>query len=208
MTKRTISEERSRDLWFGALAAAIALPAAVIGFGAPLWLGLIIALVALAAVALIRPRLRAGVIVEGEVVSPALATPLKVALGDAAPAIARLEAAAKRIGKAEARDRVARLAKAGRLICADLEADPSGLPSVQRLLTYYLPRAAEMAEGYADLESPATAASPRLLEVEAVLEKLEDAFRHYAQLLHEDDLRGLDAEMKLIREALDEDLRR
>ena len=82
------------------------------------------------------------------------------------------------------------------------------LAAVQRLLTYYLPRTAEIAAAYLDLRSRKAPDAERLAAIQDVLAKMEAAFQHFAGKLADDDLRGLDADLKLIDAALKEDLGR
>jgi hypothetical protein len=73
-------------------------------------------------------------------------------LSEADPLVDRLEAAAKAIQAGTAAARVRHLASVARGIFEAVEQDPLRIDRVRRFLTYYLPRAAEMAEAYQSLE--------------------------------------------------------
>ena len=79
---------------------------------------------------------------------------------------------------------------------------------MRRFLTYYLPRAAEVADGFATLEGNRVPNAARLGEVGSVIVKLEEAFVHYADSLTDAELGTLDTDLRLIRASLKEDLGR
>lgn len=129
-------------------------------------------------------------------------------LGAAAPAAERLEAAAGRITDQKTARRVHHLAEIAAEVFAKVEASPESAGAVRRFLSYYLPRAAEVAEGFAMIEEKRAPDATRLKEVGAVLEKLEDAFVHYADSLVDDRLDTLDTDLRLIQASLKEDIGR
>jgi hypothetical protein len=187
----------------GAALAALVLPVMVLGLRAPLWLGVIGAVAALAAVvgaARLQRRRAAPDAVRGA------QTPLDAALADAATALAQLEAAALGIRAFTTRVHVARIAEAARLIVDSVTTDPAALGAVQRVLTYYLPRAAAIAGSYRILEARGDADPARMARMEAIIARLDAAFRHYADRLADDALHLLDVELRLVDDALKDDL--
>lgn len=186
----------------GATLAALALPALVLGLSAPLWLGLGAAVAILAgAVALAqtaRLRTRAPAL-------PGGLSPARAALVEAATALSRLDAAAPAIHASAPRAYAQQIAQAAHTIVGAVEADPAVLAEMQRVLTYYLPRAATIVESYGVLEARG-GDDARLARIEALLAKLDSAFHHYADRLPEQALHLLDVEIRLVDAALRDDL--
>ena len=102
--------------------------------------------------------------------------------------------------------RVRHLARVSRDIFAGVEEDLLRVDRVRRFLTYYLPRAAELAEAYALLEKSSTRDTGRLTTTSDLIDRLDVAFSHYATNMQEADLGNLDIELKLLKSSLDEDL--
>ena len=103
-------------------------------------------------------------------------------------------------------ERVRHMARISREIFAGVEEDPLRVDRVRRFLTYYLPRAADLAEAYALLEKSGTRDTKRLAATGDLIDRLDTAFSHYATNLQEADLGNLDIELKLLKSSLDEDL--
>lgn len=193
--------------WLAAgLAAAVLMPVLVFGAHLPFVLALgagVVAFVGL--VFLLAPRR----LFEGIDVSKIARSRLELTrqvLNDAMPALDRLEAGSRRIQSPKIRSLVERLAATARGIVTSVESEPERLASVQRFLTYYLPSAAQLAESYGILEQQRAPDSTRLKEAETVIAKLDSAFSHYADSLLESDLTGLDVELRLISQAIKEDV--
>jgi 5-bromo-4-chloroindolyl phosphate hydrolysis protein len=127
-------------------------------------------------------------------------------LTEADPHIERLEAASKRIRSKTIADRVRQLAGVARSIFGEIEKDPLRIDRVRRFLTYYLPRAAEMAEAYQALESSPGADATRLSAIGEIIDRLSGAFTEYARNLRDAELDKLDIELKLLKRSLDEDV--
>jgi hypothetical protein len=180
----------------GGVAAAVLLPLLAAGLNVPFIAAAAIALVAGGGVVLLTaPRrpldgLDAGAIGRGRI---ELANEL---LGDAAPMVDRMRAAAKAIRGEAVRTRVGHLVDAATGIMASVQKDPLKLDRARRFLTYYLPRAAEIAEGYRVLEQRKLPDPDRL----------DLAFSRAADGMLAGDIDRLDIELKLLRGALDEDL--
>ncbi len=185
----------------GATLAALILPAMVLGLSAPLWLGVVAALAALIGVVA-----AAKVQHRRQTPTHAAHAPVRAALDDAAPALDRLDAAASSIRIFATRVHVGRIADAARLIVNRVNEEPSILAAVQRVLTYYLPRAAAIAESYRILEARDGADPARMARMEAIIARLDTAFQHYADRLADDALRLLDVEIRLVDAALKDDL--
>ena len=190
----------------GGAAAAVLLPLLVIGVGMPFWIACIISAAAGAGlVVLFSPRrlferLDASGAARGKVEFA------RELLTDAEPFAVRLEQAVNAIRTAEVADRVRHLAVVSREIFTAIEKDPLRIDRVRRYLTYYLPRTADIAEAYAVLEKGSTRDTARIAATGDLIDRLDDAFTHYAANLQEADLGNLDIELKLLKSSLDEDL--
>ena len=190
----------------GGAAAAILLPLLAIGVGMPFWIAGVISVAAGGGlVASLSPRK----LFEGLDASGAARGKIEFArdlLTEAEPLAVRLEVAVSSIGTPKVAERVRHLARISREIFAGVEDDPLRVDRVRRFLTYYLPRAADLAEAYALLEKSSTRDPSRITATAYLIDRLDAAFTHYAANLHEADLGNLDIELKLLKSSLDEDL--
>ncbi|ANK85567.1 MULTISPECIES: 5-bromo-4-chloroindolyl phosphate hydrolysis family protein [unclassified Rhizobium] len=190
------------------LAAAITVPLLSLAAGMPFWIAAIIALLVFAGlVILLAPRrLFEGVdlkrIGSGRV---AFARDL---LEAAVPFAERLETAADAIVDKSAAAAARHLAEIAADVFRKVEAKPESANAVRRFLSYYLPRAAEVAEGFAVIEAKRVPDPKQLGEVRGVLVKLEEAFIHYADSLVDEELGTLDTDLRLIQASLKEDIGR
>jgi len=82
----------------------------------------------------------------------------------------RLEVAVSSIGTPKVAERVRHLARISREIFAGVEEDPLRVDRVRRFLTYYLPRAADLAEAYALLEKGSTRDVARIAATSDLIE--------------------------------------
>jgi 5-bromo-4-chloroindolyl phosphate hydrolysis protein len=190
----------------GGAAAAALLPALAIGLGMPFWIaGIICAAAGGGLAVLLSPRRP----FDGLDASGIARSKIEFARGlltDAEPLAVRLEVAVSSIRTANVAERVRHLARVSRDIFAGVEEDPLRVDRVRRFLTYYLPRAAELAEAYALLEKSSTRDTGRLTTTSDLIDRLDVAFSHYATNMQEADLGNLDIELKLLKSSLDEDL--
>jgi len=190
----------------GGAAAAILLPVLAIGVGMPFWIAGLVSVVAGGGiVALLAPRdrfarLDASGAARGKIEFA------RELLTEAEPLVERIDAAATELREKKVAERVRHLARTARAIFAAIEADPLRIDRVRRFLTYYLPRAAEIAEAYAMLERGPAPDAARLAATGALIDRLDAAFARYGTALRDADLDKLDVEMKLLKSALDEDL--
>jgi hypothetical protein len=190
-----MTDDRTQRVIWAAGAALIALPAVVLGFGAPVWLGVLLALVAALAVLLMAPI--------GPIRRAPRTPALKAVLRDAEPALVKLA----ELEQGRLRGPPEAIAASARRMIAEVRAEPGRLAAVQRMLAHYLPKAAEIAALHAALgDEPAHAA--RRAEIEALLTRLAQAFRDAEGALDAQDLRVIDTELKLMRDSLDEDFAR
>lgn len=190
----------------GGAAAAVMVPLLAIAGGMPFWLACLIGAAAGSGIGVLVtprsafPKLDASGMARGKIAF------VRELLIDAAPLAPRLDAAAKTIRNRNIAERVRHLASVARGIFAALERDPLRVERVRRFLTYYLPRAAEIAEAYAALEQSAPPDAARLASTGELIDRLDAAFTRYAENLRDADLDKLDIELKLLKSSLDEDL--
>lgn len=95
-----------------------------------------------------------------------------------------------------------RIAAIGNRVCHAVAAQPAVFEKGQRLLTYHMEKAAKLAELSTQAEGQ------RLDGVRRVLGRMELLFEQTEAAVKHEDGRELDLELKLIDQALDEDLRR
>jgi 5-bromo-4-chloroindolyl phosphate hydrolysis protein len=194
------------DWIVGAAATAILLPLLAIGGGMPFWLaGVVSALAGAGIVGIFTPQKRfAGLDASGA--ARGRIEFARELLTDAEPLAGRLEAAAKLIRGPKAAERVRHLVSMARSIITAIEKDPLRIDRVRRFLTYYLPRATEIAEAYGSLERSLTPDAARITATGELIDRLDLAFTRYASNLQDGDLDKLDIELKLLKSALDDDL--
>ena len=190
----------------GGSAAAILLPVLAIGVGMPFWIAGAVSLLAGGGiVAMMGPRrlfaqLDASGAARGKIEFA------RELLTEAEPFVARMEEAATAIRAQKVAARVQHLVKIARDIFAAIERDPLRIDRVRRFLTYYLPRAAEIAEAFCALERSAAPDAERLKATGELIDRLDTAFTRYAANLQDADLDKLDIELKLLKSSLDEDI--
>jgi hypothetical protein len=191
--------------------AAVALPVFVLGFGAPVWMGAIAAVAifiggALFAATNPRKALPPGAQASARRIGQGQRAVIEAVMADARPALAQITAIVDSTPKNAIRDRLEKIAELGAKVLDEVDARPERVASVQRLLTYYLPRTADIAKAYGELRLREAADPARYASIEAVLAKTETAFVQFKQQMLDEDMRGLDADLELIDQALKEDL--
>jgi 5-bromo-4-chloroindolyl phosphate hydrolysis protein len=190
----------------GGAVAAVMVPLLAIAGGMPFWLACLIAAAAGGGISVLVtprsafPQLDASGVARGKIEF------VRELLTDAAPLAGRLDAAANAIRDRKIAGRTGHLASVARGIFAALEKDPLRVERVRRFLTYYLPRAAEIAEAYAALEQSTLPDAARMSSTGELIDRLDIAFTRYAESLRDADLDKLDIELKLLKSSLDEDL--
>ena len=198
--------ERHTNHIAAGLAAALALPLAVLALGMPLVIavplsGALYAGVALAMAPRARlPRVDFGKI--GRAQAEVVAELIVAADGE----VAALETAAKALHAPDLRDPVARLAATARTILDRLARAPEKLPAARRFLAYYLPRSVEIANSLGAVERRSQQEPSRRAAIVATLGRLDQAFGVTADGLDQGDIAALDVELRLLDKALAEDL--
>jgi 5-bromo-4-chloroindolyl phosphate hydrolysis protein len=190
----------------GGAAAAVLLPSLAIGLAMPFWIALAISAAAGGGIVVaLAPRNRFAAL-EASGVARGRIEFANELLSEAEPLAERMDGAASAIRNRAVADRIRHLVKIARDIFAAIERDPLRLDRVRRFLTYYLPRAADVAEAYRALEQSAVPDTARLAAVGDMIGRLDGAFTRYAANLQDADLDKLDIELKLLKSSLDEDI--
>ena len=191
----------------GAVAAAIP-PILVLGFGQPAWLALCIAFVALVVLwFLLKPDANrgSGRLDEGEIAQGRRSTAAQL-LREGDEALERLRAAPRLIHDQLMREEIRLLTMKADRVLRDVRGDPDKVMAVRRMLTFYLPNAASVAEGWRALEGKAEPSPERVRQTRETMAGLNDAFTQFADELHEPRMQTLDLDLKVLNDALKQDL--
>ena len=95
--------------------------------------------------------------------------------------------------------------KADRVI-REAQADPDCAMQVRRLFTFYLPNAASVAEGWRVLENKPQPEHVLSMQTRETVAALNDAFSRFAEEMHEPKLQTLDLDLRVLNNALKQDL--
>lgn len=185
------------DLVAGA-AGALFMPFATFWLGVPWWLSLPLAgLVYLGVRLLLAPRQ----LFEGfpfKTIDRASLALAREVLERARADHNRLAEAAGAIKDAHIRADLVHLGAIVEKVIAEVEQKPQRINNVRRLLTYYLPGALRLATGYRTLESQLAPNRERMAAAARMIGRLDGVFATYADKLTEQEVEGLDVEIKLL----------
>lgn len=121
-------------------------------------------------------------------------------------ALARLRAAGRNLADKDLNADARRLYHTSDRLLKDIEADPARAMSVRRFITFYLPNAASVAEGWRQLEGRALPAPERLAQTRETFDALNEAAERYANALVQPQVQTLDLDLKVLKDALKHDL--
>jgi hypothetical protein len=185
------------DLIAGAAGGLFA-PVATFGLGIPFWLSVPLAVLVFFGVRLLlAPRRLFEGFSFGEIDQASLELAREI-LERAHTDLAALAESAASIKNAETRKQLMHLHGIASKVVTDVEKKPRRINNVRRLLTYYLPGAARLAAGYQVLESRLSPNRDRVLATERMIEQLDGTFASHADRLTEQEVEGLDLEIKLL----------
>jgi 5-bromo-4-chloroindolyl phosphate hydrolysis protein len=196
---------RGTSTLLAATAAAIALPIVSLELNLPWWLACFAAAGVFSGFWLLGPSQARGGLTDRAVLEVRGETARTLAL-EAADAVARLKKAGRWIKDARMRAEVVRLGQIGDRILNEVRDDPNRVMAARRLLTFYLPNAASVAEGWRTLESRAAPSPERIAQTREVMQGLSQAFAKYADAVTEPELQALDIDLKVLKDALKSDL--
>ena len=196
---------RGTAILLAALAAAAVMPAAAIGLHLPLWLDLGLSGGTFAGGFLL---LRSGKqeTLDADELADARSATARSLIPDASSALDRMKKALTQIKDPAVRGQVDSLARTAAKVMGELRADPSRAMAVRRLLTFYLPNAASIAEGWVALEGRATPSPERMAQTGATLRSLNEAFAKFSDDMVEPQMQTLDIDLKVVNDALKSDL--
>jgi 5-bromo-4-chloroindolyl phosphate hydrolysis protein len=118
----------------------------------------------------------------------------------------RLLEAGRSIRDVEVRGGIGRLGRTAGDVVTEIEADANRLSRGQRLLTYYLPRAGDLAEGFALLERQREPDQRRIDQTREMITRLEAAFVHFADEMRAEEVSELDVDLRLLEQSLRQDI--
>lgn len=190
----------------GAIGALVTV-AAAFGLGLPLWLAFVTAGVGYAGTRLALTQ------IPHEPIDPVRLT---AATGDLAREVVvaargetrKLLNSASTVREPRVRAHLMNLYTLGSRVIGEVERNPQRLGSVRRLLTYYLPAAARLGEGFQVLETARYPDGARLAATATMIERLHETCARQADRLNETDVDGLDVELRLLGDALQDEERR
>jgi 5-bromo-4-chloroindolyl phosphate hydrolysis protein len=205
--------DRTRDAveWtdiVAGLAGGLFAPVATFGFGLPWWVSVPGALLVFFGVRLaVRPRR----LFEGFDFGEADRASLELArdiLSDARVELDRLAELARDMRSVSVRRNLEHLRGIAAGVIGEVEQKPSRVNNVRRLLTYYLPAAVRLADGYRVLERANDPDRQRLTAADAMIGRLDQVFGRYADRLSQDEVEGLDVELRLLENSIRDEQRR
>jgi 5-bromo-4-chloroindolyl phosphate hydrolysis protein len=207
------SNERTRDpaSWADVLAGAaggVFAPVATFGFGLPLWASIPGAVLIFFGVRLVATPRR---LFEGFDFGEADRASLELAreiLSEAQVQLQRLRTLAQETKTAVVREKLTHLHAIAARVVGEVEQKPRRVNNVRRLLTYYLPAATRLADGYHVLENSNAPDRKRLKAAGDMIGRLDEVFGRYADRLSEEEVEGLDVELKLLENSIRDEQRR
>jgi 5-bromo-4-chloroindolyl phosphate hydrolysis protein len=205
--------DRSRDLvdWtdiVAGLAGGLFAPIATFGFGLPWWASVPGALLVFFGVRLaVQPRRLFEGFDFGEADKASLELAREI-LSDARVQLDRLAEAARDMSSVNVRRKLEHLRGIAVRVVDEVEHKPSRVNNVRRLLTYYLPAAVRLADGYRVLERANAPDRERLTATDAMIGRLDQVFGRYADRLSQDEVEGLDVELRLLENSIQDEQRR
>ena len=195
----------------GAVAAVIP-PVLVLGLDQSIWLGLGVAGGAFGAIwGMLQagwrggsqaPRLESGPMAE------ARADTARSLMTEGQHALERLRQTSRLIRDELMREEIKLLTMKAERVMRDVRDHPGKVMAVRRLLSFYLPNAASVAEGWRALENKHTPAPETEVQTRETMAALNDAFGKFADQAHEPQLQTLDLDLRVLKDALKADLER
>lgn len=154
----------------------------------------------------VTPRIEAPPI-NPQGISDARADTARKIVEEAARNLKAAQAAARPIADPEVRALVDRLSETGQRIIAAVAERPELLPRAQRTLTYHAERAAFLVGSLGAMAASPAADPKRYAAAKHVLARMDNLFERTALALTAGEAKEMDLELRLIDQALDEDLR-
>jgi 5-bromo-4-chloroindolyl phosphate hydrolysis protein len=190
------------------VAAALVPPPLVLAAGVPAWIAVMIAFLVFVALWLtMKPKPEhAPARLDERAFSDERRGTAADLVREGEAALARLREAPRRIHDQLMREEIRLLVMKAERVLREVRNDPDKVMAVRRLLTFYLPNAASVAEGWRALENKSEPSPERVRETRETMAGLNDAFTRFADDLHEPQLQTLDLDLKVLNDALRQDL--
>ncbi|MEJ0024820.1 MAG: 5-bromo-4-chloroindolyl phosphate hydrolysis family protein [Rhizomicrobium sp.] len=196
--------DRGTSTLIAGIAGGLAFPLLALVLGLPLWLSLIVALAIFGGLLLmLRPS---GFGLNLDAMTEAQSDTVRGLIGDGTAALGRIKRIAPAIKDTAMQASLRTLAKTGDQIVAHVQGDTSRAMAVRRFLTFYLPNAASIAEGWQVLESSAGSTPQRMQQARDVIALLNEAAAKYAGEADAPELSELDLSLKVVKDSLKSDL--
>jgi hypothetical protein len=181
-------------------------PALALGLHLPLWLDGGIAAMGSAGTYLLVRRPKPGEGLDAGPIAAGRNRTGRALADDGQAALERLRRAARQIKDRPMREQIEALGATAARVLADVRAEPAKAMAVRRLLTFYLPNAASLAEGWRALETRMTPSPERAAQTRQTVATLGQAFDQFADDLAEPQMQTLDLDLKVLNDALKNDL--
>jgi hypothetical protein len=123
-------------------------------------------------------------------------------LSDAQAELKRLHDLAADIATVGVRQRLNHLHLIAEGVVREVEQKPRRVNNVRRLLTYYLPAAGRLASGFRLLERSNAPDRLRVAAIGEMIDRLDQLFGRYADRLSEEEVEGLDVELRLLENSI------
>ena len=197
----------------GAVAAMIP-PVLVLGMDQSIWMGLGVAAGAFFGVRGVlssgrsRGRPAPGGRLEPGAIADAREETARDLIAEGGAALDRLRNTGRLIRDELMREEIKLISMKADRLMRDVHGDPGKVLAVRRLLTFYLPNAASVAEGWRALENKQSPSTERMVQTRETMASLNDAFSRFADDLHEPQMQTLDLDLKVLNDALKADLQR
>ncbi|MDP8916195.1 MAG: 5-bromo-4-chloroindolyl phosphate hydrolysis family protein, partial [Pseudomonadota bacterium] len=127
-------------------------------------------------------------------------------IADGERALQRLREAPRTIRDQLMREEIRLLVMKADRVMREVRGHPDKVMAVRRLLNFYLPNAASVAEGWRALENKSEPSPDRVQQTRETMAQLNDAFTRFADELHEPQMQTLDLDLKVLNDALKHDL--
>ncbi len=186
-------------------AAAVALPVLALGAHLPLLVAGAVSAAVFAGVWLLSPGPTSRGL-DVDALTEAQGGTARALTADAQGSLDRLRAAGKGVRDPQMKAAVDKLAATAGRVLQDLRDAPDRVMAVRRLLTFYLPNAASLAEGWRALEATARPSAERVAQTRSTMAALDEAFTRFADDLQAPQLQTLDLDLKVLNDALKADV--
>ena len=129
-------------------------------------------------------------------------------IAEGAAALERLRRAGAKVADPEMRTTVDQLCVTSTRILDDIRQEPSRAMPMRRVLCFYLPNAASLAEGWRALETRRAPSPERMAQTKETMRALIVAFDRFHDELAQPQMQVLDLDLKVLNDALKHDLER